>query len=177
MEKHLFQSFAELTKLIFSEYYQRKINLDAPVAHDDSVLNTKNDEKMNSVADLQGLIPTIMNQKKVLRKMISNEYSKEYRVLVLEDIPDHERDAQLRKHKNGLIDFYFNNMFQIVSQEIEKAEFSKFMADFKCILEQTNFAYLLFATSPITKYSEFLSGLDTNDMVKSIMKQSAATQG
>jgi hypothetical protein len=154
--------------------------LDAPEVVDGVSINhisAGKEDKNNSAADLQGLIPTIMNQKKILRKIISNEYSKEYRVLILEDIPDSDRENQLKKHKNLLFEFYVNNLFQIVSQDIEKAEFAKFMTDFRCILGQTNFSYLLFSTSPVSKYSEFLQGLNGIEAAKSVMKQSAATQG
>lgn len=169
LEKYWFHSATEMTKIIFNEFYQRRILLEDP----DKALEMEK----TGAADLQGLIPTILNQKKILRKIITNEYSKEYRVLVLEDMPDQERENRLKKFKSSLLDFYSNNMVQIVSQEIEKAEFSKFMTDFKCTLDHTNFTPLLFYVSPITKYSEFLAGLDINETGKSALKQPASTQG
>ncbi|KAJ3307179.1 hypothetical protein HDV03_002690 [Kappamyces sp. JEL0829] len=173
LDKHWFASAAEITKVLFVEVYRRNFCL-GPKAEDSP---EQNDERRSSAADLQGLIPSILNQKKMLRKVLANEFSKEYRTISLEDISDLERESRLKRQKNLLFEFYFNNMFQIVSQEIERAEFVKFMFDFRIMLNQTTFAPLLFFLSPITKYSEFLAGTGNGETPKSVLKQPAATQG
>jgi hypothetical protein len=172
LEKHWFCSAAGLTQILFTEVYRRQFGSEVKASEES---NDKTDEKLSNAADLQGLVPSILNQKKMLRKIIANEYSREYRSVSIEDIPDEEREIKLRHHKNLLFEFYFNNLFQIISQELERTEFVKFMFDFRIMLDQTTFAPLLFSLSPITKYSEFLTG--AGESSKSILKQRAATQG
>lgn len=90
-----------------------------------------------------------------------SEYSRESRILALEDILEEEKEIKIKRQRSLLLDFYFNNMIQIVSQEIERAEFASFMSEFRTTLDQTSFAPLVFHLSPITKYSEYLLGTKT----------------
>jgi hypothetical protein len=173
LEKYWNIAATELTNLVLLEADIHEVkNLDRG-----SENNLKNDENSLKKNDLNPLVPSIMNQKKVLRKIMMTEFAKEHKQIVSADINETEKDLRIKKLKDSVIDFYFRNMVNVVTQEVDRTEFGKFMADFKSKLERTNYASLIFAISPITKYSDYLSNSDGQTDSKSVLKQTAATQG
>jgi hypothetical protein len=137
----------------------------------------KSEEAALKKNDLNSLVPSIMNQKKLLRKIMLVEFAKENRNLMALDISQSEKDLKMKRLRDRLIEFYYRNMINVVSQEVERSEFAKFMADFRTKLDRASYSNLIFSLSPITKYSEFLSNTDSQNDDKPILKQPALTQG
>ncbi|KAJ3269943.1 hypothetical protein HDV01_000789 [Terramyces sp. JEL0728] len=179
-EKYWFLSAVETNNLIAMEVHKQ-------ILHNDKVevkgisnsagKDRADNQKEDKGSDLQSLIPTNLNQKKVLRRIMINEYSKEYKNISLTDISDTEKEHRMKKYKNGLIDFYYNNLVQVTSLEVEKTEFARFTSDFKAFLEKLNYSTLIFAISPITKHSEYMNASEISSDGKSALKQPAPTQG
>ncbi|KAJ3000741.1 hypothetical protein HDV02_003543 [Globomyces sp. JEL0801] len=177
LEKHWLHSAVQLTNLILIDHYT---NLISPVdlTSADQGTAIKTEENANPRIDFGPLLPTAMNQKKLLRKTMLSEYSKEYKALLLTDYSEYDKDIKMKKIRSGLIDFYFNNMLQVTSQEVERAEFSLYMSDFRMILDKTTYAPLIFSMSRIQSYADYISLSErTNDQNKSGLKQPASTQG
>ncbi|KAJ3322787.1 hypothetical protein HDV06_002648 [Boothiomyces sp. JEL0866] len=179
-EKYWFQSAVETNNLISLEIHKQILQndkLDVKNITNSAGKERTDNQKDDKGSDLQSLIPTNLNQKKLLRKIMLNEYSKEYKNISLADISDSEKDARMKKFKSGLLDFYYNNLLQLTSLEAERTEFARFCSDFRSFLEKLNYATLIFAISPITKHSEYMNAGEISGDGKSALKQPAPTQG
>ncbi|KAJ3313302.1 hypothetical protein HDV04_002286 [Boothiomyces sp. JEL0838] len=179
-EKYWFQSAVETNNLIGLEVYKQILQndkVDAKSVTNSAGKERSENQKEDKGSDLQNLIPTNVNQKKVLRKIMLTEYAKEYKNITLADTSDSEKDTRMKKYKSGLLDFYYNNLLQLTSLEAEKTEFARFCSDFKSFLEKLNYSTLIFAISPITKHSEYMNAGEISGEGKSALKQPAPTQG
>lgn len=163
LDKHYFNAAVELSAIALLELHQKIFNEDMSVMSADANIssNTFLSIKIESTqvrpSDLHILLPSILNQKKVLRKVMLAEYTKEYKAMVLNDLSDADKDTVIRTFRCNLVEFYYNNMLQVVAQELERSEFTKFMSDFKNVVEKTSYGSLIFSISPLVSYSDYVS--------------------
>lgn len=128
--------------------------------------------------DLSPLIPTIMTQRKFLRKQMVSEFSERYREITLSDSTDSVKEKETQNTKDLVVEYYYKNMTEIIGQELERTEFCKFMTNFRIELDQTKFGPLIFSLSPVTCYADTrIDNQGSKADPNSYLKQLCVTQG
>jgi hypothetical protein len=145
LEKHWQTSAASITTLLLMEYHQSVL-----IAGKDELIISKgeNGTITNTIphaGELAPLIPTVISLKKHLRKLMLQEFSKEYKEVALEDITSFQRQCLTRGLKDKVLDFYALNFQHIVMEEVERAEFCHLMMDFRGKLNNTRYGNLIFS--------------------------------
>ncbi len=129
---------------------------------------------VNLDVDYHLLVPNIMSKKKILRKLIINDYKKEY--LRVKDYTDAQRDIAIGQAKTRLIEWFCENMEEVAAEECQKAEFSKLCRVMGSVLYFDSYGTLSFVPSRVKKNSDYFRLFEEKEGALNVKKQSSRLQ-
>ena len=166
IDKNWFMSAAELQDLVLFEIHCRRF---ADFSLYDSPMTPKSLNPAEKPSDMQAtqneveyksLVATIAGKKKLLRRIILSEYTRESKSYIEDGISQENMERAIKNFKSDLVNWYASNLSEVVLEDCQKTEFAKLINEMRRHITSAPYGKLLFLISAFKSNADYFNRID-----------------